>query len=319
MKTRLLPLIALLLTGTPVFTQDSGAAPESGGDRKSEATNVPPDPFGDVVASERAADYELPVDRTRGAFTVPAEAGQYVAGSHFATWNWAMKAERWGNFHAGILYDSMRPKLGVQLKIGELATLKGYAPRTNPLEKDAPMVMGSVYIPQAGEYPVSLLTGDQSNVPAFQVRGIHFRPAPESEPLGQSIDGSILLDAKTATTYATMLRYEPKEEKNCLGFWKEKDDWAEWVFDVSKPGMFALTLHYGAAEASAGGRAAVLVNDQTREFAIENTGGYQSWKALDLGTVEIKTKGENRVAVVALELAGPALMDVSKITLTPLP
>lgn len=310
MKTRLLPLLACLLA--PAYGQDAAT-------NESASTNLPPDPFGDVAPHVKAADYAMPVDRGRGSFTVAADAGNYVAGSHFATWNWTLKADRWGNFHAGLLYDSMRPKLGVQLKIGDLATLKGYAPRTNPLEKDEPMVMGPVYIPKPGEYPVSLLTGDQSNVPAFQVKAVHFQPAPESEPLGQSIDGSIVLEAKTATTYATTMRYEPKPEKNCLGFWKEKDDWAEWVFDADKPGKFELAIHYGAGDGSTGGRAAVLVNDQTKEFMIESTGGFQNWKELKLGTVEIATEGENRVAIVPLELAGAALMDVSKITLTPVP
>ncbi len=312
MKSRHLSLLLFLiaLPSAPAEEQEGGASAK---------TNLPPDPFGDVEAMEKPADYALPVDRNRGCFTVAAEAGNYAPGSHFATWNWTMKAERWGNFHAGLLYDSLRTKLGVQLKIGELATLKGYAPRTNPLEKDTPMVLGAVYIPKPGDYPVSLLTGDQSNVPAFQVRGIHFRPAPESEPLGQSIDGSIVLEAKTATTYATTMRYEPKPEKNCLGYWKEKEDWAEWVFDASKPGKFELVLHYGAGDGSKGGRAAVLVNDQTREFTVESTGGFQNWKELPLGTIEIKTKGENRLAIVPLELAGSALMDVSKVTLTPVP
>jgi len=281
------------------------------------ATNLPPDPFGDLNKEPKAGEFSIKVDRTRGSFTLDAKEGTYVPGSHFANWSWTMKVPRWGNYYAGLVYDSMRPKLGVQLKVGNEAVLKSYAPRTNPIGEEEPLILGSVYLPATGDYPVMLLTGDQSNVPAFQVKGIHFRPAPESEPLGQSIDGTILLEAKSATTYAEELRYEPKAEKNCLGFWKNKEDWAEWVFDVSTPGKFKLTLHYGCGGGSEGSKVAVLVNEHTREFTVENTGGFQKWRELDLGEVELNAKGENRIALVALEKKGAAVMDVQKVFLDP--
>lgn len=282
-------------------------------------TNIPPDPFGGIEGREKAADFTMKVDRTRGAFVLDAKEGAYHPGSHFGNWVWTMKLDRWGNYYAGLIYDSVSPKLGVQLKVGSETPLKSYAPRTNALSNDKPLVLGSVYLAETGEYPVMLLTGDQSNVPAFQVKGIHFSPAPESEPHGQSIDGTILLDAKSATTYAEMMRYEPKPEKDCLGYWKLKEDWAEWVFDVSDPGEFELTLHYGCGNGSEGSRVAVLVNDKTLEFDVENTGGFQAWKEIKLGNVDLDVKGENRLAIVALEKKGEAIMDIKKVVLNPVP
>ncbi len=303
------PLCLALSFGLiPVLAQET---PEPG------TTNLPPDPFGELQSVETAPDFTRKVDRTRGAFTLDAKDGAYMPGSHFAHWSWKMKAARWGNFYAGLVYDSVRPKLGVQLKIGEEAVLKSYAPRTNPIGENDPLVLGAVYLPKTGEYPVTLLTGDQSNVPAFQVKGIHFRPAPESEPHGQSIDGTIELLAKSATTYAEALRYEPQSGKDCLGYWQHPEDWAEWVFDVSAPGTFDVVLHYGCGNGSAGGRAALLLNEHTFEFPIEDTGGFQNWRELKLGTVELKAKGESKLALVPLELKGPALMDVRKVVLTP--
>ncbi|PAW64276.1 MAG: hypothetical protein B9S36_02880 [Verrucomicrobiia bacterium Tous-C2TDCM] len=314
MKPTAFLTLLLLLGHASVFSQESQPLEAKEGN---ETNNLPPDPFGEIGEIEKAPDFARPVDRSRGSFSLDAKDGTYVPGSHFANWLWTMKAERWGNFYAGLVYDSMRPKLGVQLKIGDAAVLKGYAPRTNPIEENEPMVIGSVYLPKSGEYPVSLLTGDQSNVPAFNVKGILFRPAPESEPHGQSIDGLIELEAKTATTYAEALRYEPKPEKNCLGFWKHKEDWAEWVFEVSAPGTFEVTLHYGNGGGNVGNRAAVLINERTLEFDISDTGGYQQWKELKLGKVELKTQGENKLAIVPLELNGAALMDVRKVVLQP--
>ena len=282
------------------------------------ATNIPPDPFGSLGEFEKAPDFAMEVDRTRGSFVLDAKDVTYHPGSHFANWVWTMNSERWGNFYAGLIYDSVSPKLGVQLKVGNVSALKSYAPRTNALSNDKPLILGAIYIPEKGEYPVTLLTGDQSNVPAFQVKGIHFSPAPESEPLGQSIDGTIQLDAKTATTYATQIRYEPKPEKDCLGYWREKEDWAEWVFDVSDTGRFTLAIHYGCGNGNHGSRVAVLVNDQTVEFDVEDTGGFQTWKELSLGEVEIEVAGVNRLAVVPLSKTGNSVMDLKKVVLNPI-
>ena len=307
MKFSRLLLPAFLLTSLNAFSQEAATS------------NIPPDPFGEGEKQEKAAEFAMKVDRTRGTFTLDAKDGTYVPGSHFANWNWTMKLDRWGNYYAGLVYDSLRPKLGVQLKVGNDAVLKSYAPRTNPLSNNEPLILGSIYLAEKGDYPVMLLTGDQSNVPAFQVKGIHFTPAPESEPHGQSIDGSIELNAKSATVYAEEMRYEPKPEKNCLGYWKLKEDWAEWVFEVSTPGKFDITLHYGCDSGSQGSKVALLLNDQTLEFSVEDTGGFQKWRELKIGSADLKVKGENRLAIVPLEKKGGAVMDVQKVVLNPVP
>ena len=307
MKFSRLLLPAFLLASLNAFSQEATTS------------NIPPDPFGEGEKQEKAAEFTMKVDRTRGTFTLDAKDGTYVPGSHFANWNWTMKLDRWGNYYAGLVYDSLRPKLGVQLKVGNDAVLKSYAPRTNPLSNNEPLILGSIYLAEKGDYPVMLLTGDQSNVPAFQVKGIHFTPAPESEPHGQSIDGSIELNAKSATVYAEEMRYEPKPEKNCLGYWKLKEDWAEWVFEVSTPGKFDITLHYGCDSGSQGSKVALLLNDQTLEFSVEDTGGFQKWRELKIGSADLKVKGENRLAIVPLEKKGGAVMDVQKVVLNPVP
>lgn len=288
----------------------------SGYSEEAEKTNLPPDPFGNLEEVKAATDYPVELDRSRGAFTLDAKDGTYTPGSHFANWNWTMNSQRWGNYFIGLLYESSRPKLGIQVKIGT-EVLKGYAPRTNALKTDEPMILGTAYLEKPGEYPVMMLTGDQSNVPAFQVKGIHFAPAPESEPLGQSIDGDITLEAKTATTYAEMMRYEPKEEKNCLGYWIHEDDWAEWKFDISSPGKFNVTLTYGCGGGNEGSEVAVYINGQTRTFTVEDTGGFQAWKDIELEQVSLDVIGENKIAIVPKSKAKKAVMDVHKIVLTP--
>ncbi len=280
-------------------------------------SNLPPDPFGGIGDRPSIPDYELEVDRDRGSFALKAEDGKYQPGSHFAHWFMTATPERWGNYYVALKYVSDRPKLGVQVKIGDAALLKGYAPRTGGPGKQDAMVLGTAYIPKKGEYPVAILTGDVSNDDSFMITGLEFTPAPEDEPLGQSIDGTIQLEAKTATTYSEMMRYEPKEEKNCLGWWVDEKDWAEWKFDVSSPGKFKVNIVQGCGADQGGSEVAVLINDKTLKFKVEDTGGFQNWKSIDLGTVEIDEVGEHKLAVKPLSKAAKAVMDVQKIVLTP--
>ncbi len=285
---------------------------------QAEESNLPPDPFGDLAEEERVPDYQMKVDRTRGSFFVPAKDGKYVGGSHFANWHWTMKANRWGNYFVAVKYASvMTTKIGLQVKVGEEALLKGYAPRTGGPEKVDNVIMGFAYLPKTGEYPLMLLTGDKSMDPPFSVKGIELIPAPESEPHGQSIDGLIHLDAKTATTYSEKMRYEPKPEKNCLGFWVDEKDWAEWKFDVSSPGKFQVTLTQGCGNGNGGSEVAVLIDGQTFRFTVEETGGFQNWKERELGVVEFKLEGEHKLAIKPLSKAAKAIMDVQKVVLTP--
>lgn len=279
-------------------------------------TNVPPDPFGNLDDIPKAPDYSIDVDRSRGSFRLDAEDGTYQAGSHFANWFWNLKTDRWGNYYVGLAYESHQPKLGVQVKVGK-DVLKGYAPRTNALKKEDPMILGTAYIEEKGEFPLMLLTGGESNTESFRVTGVHFSPAPESEPHGQSIDGTIELPAKSATTYAENMRYEPKTEKNCLGFWTAKEDWAEWIFDVSHPGEFEMSVFYGCGNGNEGSKVAVLVNDQTKEFTVEDTGGFQEWKEAKLGKVSLPIAGENKIALVPKTKAAKAVMDIQKVVLSP--
>ncbi|MDF1826484.1 MAG: hypothetical protein P1U68_17700 [Verrucomicrobiales bacterium] len=297
-------LIPFILTHAVLLAEEAGTS------------NLPPDPFGGLDEVTTSADYPVELDRTRGSFTLGADEGEYQPGSHFANWYWNTEINRWGNYYVGLLYQSARPKLGVQVKIGD-SVLKGYAPRTNALMEKDPMVLGKAYISKPGKYNITMLTGDQSNIPAFQVKGLHFSPAPENEPHGQSIDGTIILDAATATTYSDNMRYEPKEEKNCLGFWTNVEDWAEWLFDVTSTGEFQISVFYGCGDGSGGSEVAVYVNDKTYEFTVEDTGGFQSWKELNLGEVNLDATGKNRLAIVPQTKAAKAVMDIQKIVLTP--
>ncbi len=281
-----------------------------------EESNLPPDPFAELAVLETAPDYTRPVDRTRGSFRLEAADGKYVPGDHFAHWYFSTTPQRWGNYFVNLHYFSKRTKLGVQVKVGDLTPLKTYAPRTGG-DRIGSLTLGTVHIPRVEEYPVVLLSGDQSDGPDFRVEAIEFVPAPEGDSLGQSIDGSVTLHAGSATTYSERMRYEPADDKQCLGFWTDPKDWAEWVFEVTTPGTFEVQVHLGCGEGSGGSEVALLIDDQTYRFTVEETGGFQNWSAITVGTVEISLPGPHKLALIPESKAGKAIMDVRKVVLTP--
>src|SRR2546421_2931166 len=69
-----------------------------------------------------------------------------------------------------------------------------------------------------------------------------------SKAIAQDPSGLITLAASNAVTHGTQLRYEPATNKNCLGYWTKVEDWAEWQFDVTKPGLFEIEVWQGCGQ-----------------------------------------------------------------------
>src|SRR5436853_231725 len=50
--------------------------------------------------------------------------------------------------------------------------------------------------------------------------------------------GAVILHARDAKVHGAKLRYEAPAHKDTLGFWVQKDDWAEWEFDLPRAGVY---------------------------------------------------------------------------------
>ncbi len=283
------------------------------------------------VEEEEAA--ETGFDRSRGTLKVSKKDGQYEDGSHFAKWFWNLDVPRPGMYNVNLVYTSVSPKIGVQAKIGQFPALKSYIPRSGGVDKEQSIELGRVYIDKADKYPIFLLTGDKSDGPSVFVRRVELVPAPESSPthssdksaiitrphsgeVGQSIDGEIVLPAGGATTWSEKMRYEPKDEKNCLGFWTEIDDWAEWSFSVHTPGRYKVEVVQGCGEGQGGSKVGVQVGSEDFEFEVVDTGGFQNWQSIEVGELDLDS-GVHKLSLKPLSKAAKAALDVHKIVLKP--
>lgn len=128
--------------------------------------------------------------------------------------------------------------------------------------------------------------------------------------------GDIRLHAKDARVHAETMRYEPEPQKNVLGFWVKPTDWADWEFEVAKPGKYEVEIQQGCGGGSGGAEVAVEVADQKLTFIVQETGHFQHMITRDLGEVEL-TAGKHTLAIKPQTKPGVAVMDVRRVVLRP--
>jgi hypothetical protein len=266
--------------------------------------------IGGFGSSEPAERKDMP---TRGVITLGPESWDHSNGAHWETYTGtSFKAKRWGRYKVRLTYILNRSALGMQFRMADLVVKKSLLNATSPRKT----YLGDIYISQPGDVPFALLTPPTENA-GFEIVEIALIPTCEGEVPQQAADGSIVLNAKDATTWSENMRYEPKSEKNCLGFWTSEDDMAEWEFIVNKPGRYKVTVSHGCGGGNHGSQVELKLSDQTLKFTTQDTGGFQNWKEVSLGEIEIKGAGKQRLMIDPVNKVKSAVLDVQKVILTP--
>jgi hypothetical protein len=142
---------------------------------------------------------------------------------------------------------------------------------------------------------------------------------PDFVPNPQAQDGVVALPAKTAVVHGVMLRYEPLPHKNTLGYWVRQNDWAEFEFQIDKPGSFAVEAQVGCGNGSGGSTVEFRVAEQTLKLTVPETGGFQQFVPQQLGQLKLATAGRYKLEVRATSKPGVAVMDLREMKLTPVP
>jgi len=250
----------------------------------------------------------------RGVIKVDLKDVKRMTAAHwdqFDCTNLTMK--RWGRYEVRVTYTMRHATLGSQFRFGQQPMKKTLIASSQPKR----VVYGEVQVEKPGTYPFVLYVAATGAESGFEIHEIAFVPVPEGPAPQQQADGTLILEAKAATTWSENMRYEPKPEKNCLGFWTSEDDFAEWSFDVTKPGRYKVAVFQGCGGGNEGSEVAVKLDDQEMKFITQDTGGYQSWKEIPVGEIEIKNPGLKRLVIDPVNKVKGAVLDVQKVVLTP--
>ncbi|HEY2572458.1 MAG TPA: DUF5077 domain-containing protein, partial [Verrucomicrobiaceae bacterium] len=268
-------------------------------------------PLGDFGSDEPIERADLP---SRGVLTFKMEDKNktFAQGEHWEQYNFPFTAKRWGKYAVRLTYTLKSSSLGVQFKFGE-ERLKKQITATGGQPKHA--WLGEIYIPAAGDQFMSLYTPNGVGWSSFELVDISLVPTAEGSEITQTENGSVELLAKDATTWSENMRYEPKPEKNCLGFWTQPEDFAEWEMKVDKPGKYQITVHQGSS--TGGSEVSVQFDSQKLKFTVKNTGDFHKPEAVHVGEVKVDKPGTYRLAIKPRTKNGNAIMDVQKVVLTP--
>ena len=176
---------------------------------------------------------------------------------------------------------------------------------------------GQIYIEKAGKLTVRVRGLSRTGGALMNLKAVTLRPAPEGEPVVQGADGVVEVDASAATVHSTLMQYERKAKKLCLGYWANPKDWASWEIPIGKPGKFMVELTQGCGAGHGGSEVAVRIGGQTLQFVVDDTGGFQNWKVRELGEVTLDKPGDYTLEVRPLNKKGVAVMDIRRLRLVP--
>ena len=258
-----------------------------------------------------------PIERkdepTRGVITFGPKDHVYAGQNHWEQFDWKMTAKRWGHYQVRLTYTMRFATLGAQVKFGEQRVKTTLTAAPQPKRA----YFGEIFIDKPGEHEFALYTPAMGAGSGFTIHEMAFVPTTEGSEVAQADDGKIELLAKDATTWSEIMRYEPKPEKNCLGYWTDPKDFAEWEFEVTKPGKFKVVVSHGCGGGNEGSVVAVKHGDQALKFTVKDTGGFQKWSDVEIGEIEIKSAGRQRLVVAPETKAKSAVLDVQKVVLKP--
>lgn len=251
---------------------------------------------------------------TRGVIVIEPKDIKHSSQQHWDQYDCtSFNAKRWGRYEVRVTYTLRNATLGTQFRFAQQPLKKTLMATSQPKQ----VVYGTVYVEKPTMYPFSLYAAATGTEPGFEIHEVAFVPAPEGPAAVQAADGSIVLEASSATTWSENMRFEPKSEKNCLGFWTSEDDFAEWDFEVTKPGRYKVTVVHGCGTGNEGSEVAVKLGEQELKFSVKDTGGFQNWSEEQVGEVEIKKPGKMRLVIDPVSKAKSAVLDVNKVVLKP--
>ncbi|MBX7135498.1 MAG: alpha-L-fucosidase [Fimbriimonadaceae bacterium] len=135
-----------------------------------------------------------------------------------------------------------------------------------------------------------------------------------SIPVRPNREGQVLFEAIEATTHGGA-RYE--SDKNCIGYWTNASDFVEW--DVKLPaGKYRITVEYACEPGSEGSTVVIGLDDASVDFTVAATKGWSDFVMKDVGEFGIPSARTAKLTVKAKSKPGLAVMNLRRVTLSPL-
>ena len=227
---------------------------------------------------------------------------------------WNYKATRWGMYDVELTYSLESKKSKIHIQIGD-KSINSEIQATNSWYKYNTVRLGKIYLPKIGQYLIAVKGVEKESAAVMNFKSLVLVPTSEGKEIIQS-GRNISLHSRDSKVNGVTLRYEPAQKKQCLGYWSNPSDWASWDFIVKEPGDYTVTVRQGCGRGHGGSKVSIISGTQKLIFNAEDTGGFQNWKNIDIGSIKLKEPGLNILEVRPLEKKSVAVMDIQEIILT---
>ncbi len=242
-----------------------------------------------------------------------------LSGSPEPSATWEFKPTRWGHYSVEMDVAGAPPTgAELELQVGGQTVRSTFKPGAKPSENQA-ISLGTFYLEKEAPTRLDMRLVGPANVPPVALKAVRFVPTAEGLVPPPSSDGVITLPSGAATAHSVTMRYEPSAVKNCLGYWVNPSDWADWQFQVDRPGIYEVELWQGCGRGQGGSEVKVQVADKTFSFVVEETGHFQNFVPRRLGRVQFRPAGAFNLAIHPQSKKAAAVMDVRQIRLIPAP
>jgi hypothetical protein len=203
----------------------------------------------------------------------------------------------------------------IEIKVGE-KPLTCKLTTTGSYYRYTVLDAGNVYIPAAGKLPITVRCLKKTGGAVMNLKAVTLRPTCEGTPPKADDGGVITCHARDVTIHGMKVQYEPKPEKNTVGFWVNKEDTVSWNFDVAKAGKYEVEILQGCGKGQGGSKVLMTIDNKDLEFTVEDTGHFQNFKPRVLGEVELQA-GAQTLRVIPVTKAAAAVMDLRQVVLRP--
>ena len=227
---------------------------------------------------------------------------------------WNYKATRWGMYDVELTYSLESKKSKIHIQIGD-KSINSEIQATNSWYKYNTVRLGKIYLPKSGQYLIAVRGVEKESAAVMNFKSLVLVPTSEGKEIIQS-GRNISLHSRDSKVNGVTLRYEPAQKKQCLGYWSNPSDWASWDFIVKEPGDYTVTVRQGCGRGHGGSKVSIISGTQKLIFNAEDTGGFQNWKNIDIGSIKLKEPGLNILEVRPLDKKSVAVMDIQEIILT---
>ena len=273
-----------------------------------------------VLCASRSPGGEGVLQQHDGRIVFDASNARIV-GDETNQCSWDYKPTRWGMYDVSVTYANAG-SAGSEVEVAFGTTkVTGTLDTAGSRDGAATQSLGRLYV--ADTKPQSLAVRCTRQVDGVQVKTVTLAPACEGKPPTQADDGVVTLHGRDATVQGTVLRYEPAEKKQTLGFWTRPTDAAVWSFTVTQADTFDVEVLQGCGPGQGGSVMTVAVDAAQQaavsplEFTVEATGGFQDFRARVVGRVGPLAAGQHTLRIMPKQIAKQAACDIRQVRLVP--